>query len=114
MRCGRTAPPPSFSPDKNCRKPRKSWFSRADETIRRAAGGTIRGRAPFGVIRDDRGGLAKTEAGAMSEGLRIYNLFPSLTGTIRDWATHLPRIAAMGFNAVYINPFHYPGFSGSL
>ena len=20
----------------------------------------------------------------------------------------------MGFNAVYINPFHYPGFSGSL
>ncbi|HYZ41717.1 MAG TPA: alpha-amylase family glycosyl hydrolase, partial [Stellaceae bacterium] len=50
----------------------------------------------------------------MGEGLRIYNLFPTLAGTIRQWRSHLPRIAAMGFNAVYINPFHYPGFSGSL
>ena len=50
----------------------------------------------------------------MNEGLRIYNLFPTLAGAIRDWITHLPRIAGMGFNAVYINPFHYPGFSGSL
>ncbi len=50
----------------------------------------------------------------MREGLRIYNLFPTLAGTVREWAEHLPRIAAMGFNAVYVNPFHYPGFSGSL
>ena len=50
----------------------------------------------------------------MSEGIRIYNLFPTLAGAISDWIMHLPRIAAMGFNAVYINPFHYPGFSGSL
>jgi starch synthase (maltosyl-transferring) len=50
----------------------------------------------------------------MSEGLRIYNLFPTLAGTIRDWMVLLPRIAGMGFNAVYLNPFHYPGFSGSL
>ena len=50
----------------------------------------------------------------MNEGLRIYNLFPTLAGTIRDWMAHLPRIAEMQFNAVYINPFHYPGFSGSL
>ncbi len=50
----------------------------------------------------------------MREGLRIYNLFPPLAGTTRQWAEHLPRIAAMGFNAVYVNPFHYPGFSGSL
>jgi starch synthase (maltosyl-transferring) len=50
----------------------------------------------------------------MSEGLRIYNLFPTLAGTTRDWMAHLPRIAAMRFNAVYVNPFHYPGFSGSL
>jgi starch synthase (maltosyl-transferring) len=50
----------------------------------------------------------------MSEGLRIYNLFPTLAGTTRQWAEHLPRIAAMRFNAVYVNPFHYPGFSGSL
>ena len=51
---------------------------------------------------------------AMGEGLRIYNLFPTLAGTVRQWTTHLPRIAAMGFNAVYVNPFHYAGFSGSL
>jgi starch synthase (maltosyl-transferring) len=50
----------------------------------------------------------------MGEGLRIYNLFPTLAGTVRDWTEHLPRIAAMRFNAVYLNPFHYPGFSGSL
>ena len=50
----------------------------------------------------------------MREGLRIYNLFPNLAGTVRQWVEHLPRIAAMGFNAVYVNPFHYPGFSGSL
>ena len=50
----------------------------------------------------------------MSDGLRIYNLFPTLAGTTRDWMVHLPRIAGMGFNAVYVNPFHYPGFSGSL
>jgi starch synthase (maltosyl-transferring) len=50
----------------------------------------------------------------MNDGFRIYNLFPTLAGTIRDWMAHLPRIAAMGFNAVYLNPFHYPGFSGSL
>jgi starch synthase (maltosyl-transferring) len=50
----------------------------------------------------------------MGEGLRIYNLFPTLAGTVRQWTTHLPQIAAMRFNAVYLNPFHYPGFSGSL
>jgi starch synthase (maltosyl-transferring) len=50
----------------------------------------------------------------MREGLRIYNLFPTLAGPIAGWTAQLPRIAAMGFNAVYINPFHYPGFSGSL
>ncbi len=58
--------------------------------------------------------LHHNPVGLMSEGLRIYNLFPTLAGTIRQWHEHLPRIAAMGFNAVYVNPFHYPGFSGSL
>jgi starch synthase (maltosyl-transferring) len=56
----------------------------------------------------------ETRAGPAREGLRIYNLFPTLAGTIRQWHEHLPRIAAMGFNTVYVNPFHYPGFSGSL
>jgi starch synthase (maltosyl-transferring) len=50
----------------------------------------------------------------MHQGPRIYNLFPLLCGSIRQWEDHLPRIAAMGFDWVYVNPFHYPGFSGSL
>jgi starch synthase (maltosyl-transferring) len=50
----------------------------------------------------------------MREGLRIYNLFPLLAGPIAAWRAHLPRIAAMDFNAVYVNPFHAAGFSGSL
>ena len=50
----------------------------------------------------------------MQEGLRIYNLFPLLAGTVAQWRAHLPRIAAMEFNAVYVNPFHASGFSGSL
>ncbi|HEY3912468.1 MAG TPA: maltotransferase domain-containing protein [Stellaceae bacterium] len=58
--------------------------------------------------------MREPEPDAVREGLRIYNLFPTLAGTTRQWAEHLPRIAAMEFNAVYVNPFHYPGFSGSL
>lgn len=50
----------------------------------------------------------------MAEGPRLYNLFPLLGGSVRQWEDHLPRIAAMGFDWVYLNPFHYPGFSGSL
>lgn len=50
----------------------------------------------------------------MTEGPRIYNLFPLLAGSVRDWEAQLPRIAAMDFNWVFLNPFHYPGFSGSL
>jgi starch synthase (maltosyl-transferring) len=47
-------------------------------------------------------------------GPRIYNLFPLLCGSVPQWKLHLERIAAMGFDWVYVNPFHYPGFSGSL
>lgn len=47
-------------------------------------------------------------------GPRIYNLFPLLVGPVAEWIKHLPRIAGMGFNWVYVNPFHFPGFSGSL
>lgn len=50
----------------------------------------------------------------MKEGPRIYNLFPLLVGTVQDWKAQLPRIADMGFNWVFLNPVHYPGFSGSL
>jgi starch synthase (maltosyl-transferring) len=44
----------------------------------------------------------------------IYNLFPPLAGAIPDWLAHLPRIARMGFDWLYLNPIHSPGFSGSL
>jgi starch synthase (maltosyl-transferring) len=44
----------------------------------------------------------------------IYNLFPRLAGTIPDWLQHASRAAEMGFNWLYINSIHYPGFSGSL
>jgi starch synthase (maltosyl-transferring) len=50
----------------------------------------------------------------MAEGPRIYNLFPPLVGPIARWREELPRIAAMGFDTVYVNPFHESGFSGSL
>ncbi len=47
-------------------------------------------------------------------GPRIYNLFPLLAGPVPVWSDHLDRIAAMHFDWIYVNPFHYPGFSGSL
>ncbi|MGE5516330.1 MAG: maltotransferase domain-containing protein [Bacteroidota bacterium] len=47
-------------------------------------------------------------------GPRIYNLFPLLVGTVARWGDELARISAMGFDWVYVNPFHAPGFSGSL
>ncbi|MBV9053843.1 MAG: DUF3416 domain-containing protein [Hyphomicrobiales bacterium] len=52
--------------------------------------------------------------GALAPGPRIYNLFPSLVGTIAAWRRELSRIASMGFDWVYLNPFHEIGFSGSL
>ncbi len=47
-------------------------------------------------------------------GARIYNLFPRLAGPMTAWGPHLDRAAEMGFNWIYVNPLHYPGFSGSL
>ncbi|MCC6982124.1 MAG: DUF3416 domain-containing protein, partial [Bauldia sp.] len=53
-------------------------------------------------------------AAAVAEAPRIYNLFPLLVGPIPAWIAELPRIAAMGFNWVYVNPFFQSGQSGSL
>ena len=50
----------------------------------------------------------------MTLGPRIYNLFPLLVGSVQDWSGHLARIAGMQFDWVFLNPIHYPGFSGSL
>lgn len=49
-----------------------------------------------------------------NEGIRLYNLYPRLVGSMSKWAEHLDRIKKMGFNVIWVNPFHYPGFSGSL
>ena len=47
-------------------------------------------------------------------GLRIYNLFPLLAGPLSGWGPHVERARAMGFNALFVNPVQYPGFSGSI
>jgi starch synthase (maltosyl-transferring) len=44
----------------------------------------------------------------------IYNLFPRLVGPTTRWPEHALRARDMGFNWIYLNPWHYPGFSGSL
>jgi starch synthase (maltosyl-transferring) len=44
----------------------------------------------------------------------IYNLFPRLVGPTTRWPEHAGRAARMGFDWLYLNPWHYPGFSGSL
>ena len=44
----------------------------------------------------------------------LYNLFPRLVGPTTRWAEHAERAARMGFGWLYLNPWHYPGFSGSL
>jgi starch synthase (maltosyl-transferring) len=49
-----------------------------------------------------------------SAGIRIYNLFPRLLGPMYKWIEHLERIKSMEFDWVFVNPFQYPGFSGSL
>lgn len=43
----------------------------------------------------------------------IYNLFPRLAGDARTWPEHAERARAMGFDWLYLNPIHFPGFSGS-
>lgn len=44
----------------------------------------------------------------------VYNLFPRLVGPTTRWPEHAARAAAMGFDWLYLNPWQYPGFSGSL
>lgn len=51
---------------------------------------------------------------ALLPGPVIYNLFPKLAGAMQGWNEHLKRARDMGFDTVYVNPFHYPGFSGSI
>ncbi|MCW3053604.1 MAG: hypothetical protein JWN14_2774, partial [Chthonomonadales bacterium] len=38
------------------------------------------------------------------DGLRLYSLIPTISGTVRDWTADLTRIHAMGFNALHLLP----------
>jgi len=38
------------------------------------------------------------------DGLRIYTLIPTVSGTMADWKTDLKRIREMGFNAIHLLP----------
>lgn len=49
-----------------------------------------------------------------NESIRMYNLYPRLFGNMTRWQEQLDKVVEMGFNAVWVNSFHYPGFSGSL
>lgn len=44
----------------------------------------------------------------------IYNLFPRYFTFIDEWNPALSHVKEMGFTAVFVNPFHETGFSGSL
>lgn len=50
----------------------------------------------------------------VKHGPRIYNLFPLLAGTTRQWLDHLDHIRDMGFTAIYLNPVTRSGGSHSL
>ncbi len=44
----------------------------------------------------------------------IFNLFPRHFETIDEWASCIPHVRGMGFNWIFVNPFHMTGLSGSL
>ena len=46
--------------------------------------------------------------------MKIYNLFPLLTGSFDQWTPHYDRAEAMGFDWIFVNPIQKPGHSGSL
>ena len=39
----------------------------------------------------------------------VYNLFPPLAGTLRQWESHIERAADMGFEWIFVNPIQKPG-----
>ncbi|HEV2559265.1 MAG TPA: maltotransferase domain-containing protein [Microvirga sp.] len=66
------------------------------------------------MLEPKRTHTADETSASMELGPRIYNLFPLLVGPVSAWAAELPRIARMGFDWVYVNPFHETGGSRSL
>ena len=47
------------------------------------------------------------------DGLRLYTLIPTVSGTVADWTADLRRIRGMGFNAVHLLPVTTLGASQS-
>ena len=45
---------------------------------------------------------------------RVYNLYPYLLKNFQSWIEKLDDVDFMNFDWVYVNPFHLPGFSGSI
>ena len=64
------------------------------------------------IVGNNRAGTSGFHAAKSS--MIIYNLFPLLAGNVRNWKPHLERAADLGFDWIFINPIHYPGYSGSL
>ena len=50
----------------------------------------------------------------MNDALILYNIFPRYFSSVKQWEALLPQVADMGFNGIFLNPLHLPGFSGSL
>jgi starch synthase (maltosyl-transferring) len=73
-------------------------------------------RTRTNAAKSQKAGAAQRADAARSfvPGPRIYNLFPLLVGRVSAWRAELPRIASLGFDWVYLNPFHETGGSGSL
>ena len=72
-----------------------------------AKDGTAKDSSPKDKAKDGsaRGGAREDAGGPVAaSGPRIYNLFPLLVGTVSAWRAELPRIAALGFDWVYLNP----------
>jgi starch synthase (maltosyl-transferring) len=44
----------------------------------------------------------------------MYNLFPRNLTALDEWSGLIPHVKEMGFTAIFVNPFHETGFSGSL
>ena len=45
---------------------------------------------------------------------RVYNLYPYLLKDFQSWIDKLDDVNFMNFDWIYVNPFHLPGFSGSI
>jgi starch synthase (maltosyl-transferring) len=58
------------------------------------------------MMERQRARAATQAPGPGEPGPRIYNLLPTLVGTVSDWSAELPRIARMGFDWVYVDQFH--------